>query len=145
MLTLGDDELSLIFHWINDSNNRNSFSLVCKRWLRVRVKPVYFDDVGDDGICAIVNGCSKLCKVSLRRRRKSTGNVGFISIVNKLAQGLTKLDLGRCSLISDQALDVIGTVRTIWVLKLDCCSLITKLFLNRFLRSLAFKSNGYMR
>ena len=40
MSNLGDDELSLIFHWINDSNNRNSFSLVCKRWLRARVKPI---------------------------------------------------------------------------------------------------------
>ena len=35
MSTLGDDELSLIFHWINDSNGKNSFPLVCKRWLRV--------------------------------------------------------------------------------------------------------------
>ena len=35
MSTLGDDELSLILNRINDSNDRNSFSLVCKRWLRV--------------------------------------------------------------------------------------------------------------
>lgn len=38
MSTLGDNELSLIFHWINDSNDRNSLSLVCKEWLRVEVE-----------------------------------------------------------------------------------------------------------
>ncbi|KAL9443188.1 hypothetical protein AB3S75_016530 [Citrus x aurantiifolia] len=201
MSTLGDDELSLILNRINDSNDRNSFSLVCKRWLRVEgqtrlsirvIEPdslhnflprfpnlrsfestrflsnahLQFvaktcpkiqifnvnlketrqvfdefsnlsdsDDVGDEGFCAIANGCPNLRRVSLRRR-KSVGNVGVISIVNKSAQSLTNLDLGRCSLISDQALEAIGTLRTIRVLNLDCCSLITD-------RGLAFLASGH--
>ena len=97
------------------------------------------DDVADDGICATANGCSKFCTVSLRRRN-SIGNVGFISFVNKSAQALTNLDLGRCSLISDQALEAVETVRIIGILNLDCCSLITKPFLNRFPRFLLRKT-----
>ena len=69
-------------------------------------------------VCAVANGCSKLCKVSLGMR-KCIGNVGFISIVNKSAQGLTNLDLERCSFISDQALEAIGTMMNVWVLNLD--------------------------
>ena len=83
-------------------------------------------------VVAKANGCPKLSKVPWRRR-KSIGNVGVISIINKSAQSLTNLDVGRCSLISDQALEAIGTTRIIGVLNLDRCSLITRLCLNRFL------------
>ena len=82
-----------------------------------------FNDVGDDGLCALANGCCKLSKVLLRRR-KNIGNVGVVSLIN-LAQNLTNLDLAWCSLIMDQALEAIGAANSITVLNLEGCSLIT--------------------
>lgn len=35
MSILGDDDLNLILNWVYDPNDRKSFSLVCKQWLRV--------------------------------------------------------------------------------------------------------------
>lgn len=35
MSNVSDDELSIILSYINDKTDRNSFSLVCKQWLRV--------------------------------------------------------------------------------------------------------------
>ena len=81
------------------------------------------DDVGDDGLCALANGCRKLSKVLLRRR-KNVGNVGVVLLV-KLAQNLTKLDLAWCNKITDQALEAIGVANSIVSLNLEGCSLIT--------------------
>ncbi|XP_031282167.1 F-box/LRR-repeat protein 4-like [Pistacia vera] len=198
MSTLGDDELSLIHDRLNDQD-RNSFSLVCKQWLRVegenrssirvlepdslhRFLPrfpnlVTFessklltdahlefiaktcpkiqnfslnfketnesydhdysssgDNFGDDGVCALANGCRNLCKVLLRKRR-NIGNVAVLSIINNSSKSLTNLDLGRCSLIGDQALEAIGMAKSIRVLNLDGCTLITD-------NGLSFLANG---
>lgn len=81
------------------------------------------DDVGDDGVCALANGCRKLSTVSLRTR-KNMGNLGLVSLI-KLAQNLTSLDLGCCNKITDQALEAIGAANSITVLNLEGCSLIT--------------------
>lgn len=81
------------------------------------------EDVGNDGICAIANGCRKLTEVLLRRR-KNVGNVGVIVLVN-LAKSLTSLDLGRCGLIDDRSLEAIGNMNSIRILKMEACSLIT--------------------
>ncbi|KAL5786254.1 hypothetical protein ACOSQ2_008646 [Xanthoceras sorbifolium] len=93
-----------------------------------------FADVGDDGILAIAGGCPKLSKVSLRRR-KNVGNFGVTSIIDKSGQNLTYLDVGRCTLIDDRALDAMGRLSSIVVLNLDGCSLITD-------RGLAFLAEG---
>lgn len=81
------------------------------------------DDVGDDGVCALANGCRKLSKVSLRTR-KNMGDVGLVSLI-KLAQNLTNLDLGWCNKITDQAVEAIGAANSITILNLEGCSLIT--------------------
>ncbi|KAF2283003.1 hypothetical protein GH714_043646 [Hevea brasiliensis] len=81
------------------------------------------DDFGNDGICAIANGCRKLTKVLLRRR-KNVDNLGVIDLVHR-AQSLTTLDLGRCGLIDDSSLEAIGRMNSIRVLNLEACSLIT--------------------
>ncbi|KAK9273650.1 hypothetical protein L1049_018460 [Liquidambar formosana] len=80
-------------------------------------------DVGDDGICEIATGCRKLCEVRLRKR-KGIGDGGVISLV-KAAMNLTTLDLGRCSRVTDKALEAIGAANAIRVLNLLGCSLIT--------------------
>ncbi|XP_044464219.1 F-box/LRR-repeat protein 4-like isoform X2 [Mangifera indica] len=199
MSALGDDELSIIHDCLNDQNDRNSFSLVCKQWLRVEgqnrlsirvlepdllynflprfpnlltfessklltnahlqfiaktcTKIEVFnlnfkekdesygydhlssgDNFGDDGVCALANGCRNLCKVFLRKRR-NIGDDGVISIINNSAKCLTNLDLGRCSLIGDRALEAIGMAKSIQVLNLDGCSLITD-------KGLSFLANG---
>ncbi|XP_016646861.1 PREDICTED: F-box/LRR-repeat protein 4-like [Prunus mume] len=92
-----------------------------------------FDNVGDEGLCALAKGCPKLSKVLLRRR-KNIGNFGVVSLLN-LAHNLTYLDLGFCSLVSDQALEAIGSANSITVLSLQGCSLITD-------RGLGFLANG---
>ncbi|XP_065848677.1 F-box/LRR-repeat protein 4-like [Euphorbia lathyris] len=81
------------------------------------------DDFGDDAICGLANGCPKLIKVVLRRRR-NVGNLGVIELV-KNAHDLTTLDLGRCGLIDDRSLEAIGGMKCIRVLNLEGCSLIT--------------------
>lgn len=199
MSALGDDELSIIHDCLNDQNDRNSFSLVCKQWLRVegqnrlsirvlepdllynflprfpnlltfessklltnahlqfiaktctKIEVFYLnfkekdesygydhlssgDNFGDDGVCALANGCRNLCKVFLRKRR-NIGDDGVISIINNSAKCLTNLDLGRCSLIGDRALEAIGMAKSIQVLNLDGCSLITD-------KGLSFLANG---
>ncbi|KAK3212987.1 hypothetical protein Dsin_017693 [Dipteronia sinensis] len=197
MSNLSNDELSLILNFMRDKNDRKSFALVCKQWLRVeglarrsilvhepdslhhflprfpnlveftspkfltndhlefvsktcprlenlhlnlRQSNEIFDelelyDVDDDGACAIAENCPNLSKVSLRMR-KNIGNSGVISIIGKLAQNLTYLDMGMCILITDRALEWVWMLSSITVLKLDGCSLITDL-------SLAFLANGY--
>ncbi|XVF89174.1 hypothetical protein PTKIN_Ptkin19aG0108800 [Pterospermum kingtungense] len=82
-----------------------------------------FEDVGNDGICALANGCRNLSKVLLRRR-KNVGNFAVISLI-KLSQNLTTLDLGRCNLVDDQAIEAIGCSNSIRVLNLEACSLVT--------------------
>ncbi|KAH7524175.1 hypothetical protein FEM48_Zijuj06G0091300 [Ziziphus jujuba var. spinosa] len=200
MSKLGDDELSLILNWVNDRNDRKSFSEVCKHWLRVeglarssirvfeldrlphllsrfpnlvtfetsefitdtdlailarkcpRIEVVNlpikrprlvdsdnfdgqssYHDVGDEGLIALANGCPKLSKVSMRRR-KNIGNAGVLSLLES-AKCLTNLDFGWCSLVSDEALEAIGSANSITVLNLLGCSLITD-------RGLAWLSNG---
>ncbi|XP_021276866.1 F-box/LRR-repeat protein 20-like [Herrania umbratica] len=82
-----------------------------------------FEDVGNDGICALANGCPNLSKVLLRKR-KNVGSVAVISLVNFL-QNLITLDLGRCNLVDDQAVEAIGSSNSIRVLNLGACSLVT--------------------
>ncbi|WCJ29521.1 F-box family protein [Euphorbia peplus] len=81
------------------------------------------DDFGDLGISHLANGCPKLIKVSLRRR-KNVGNVGVVELVKKAVE-VTNLDLGRCNLIDDRSLEAIGCMNCIRVLNLEGCSLIT--------------------
>ncbi|OMO86681.1 Transcriptional regulator TACO1-like protein [Corchorus olitorius] len=81
------------------------------------------EDVGNDGICALANGCPNLSKVLLRKR-KNVGNVAVISLV-KFLVNLTTLDLGRCDLVDDQAIEAIGCSNSIRNLNLEACSLIT--------------------
>ncbi|XP_020409981.1 F-box/LRR-repeat protein 4 isoform X2 [Prunus persica] len=85
------------------------------------------------GLCALAKGCPKLSKVLLRRR-KNIGNFGVVSLLN-LSHNLTYLDLGFCSLVSDLALEAIGSANSISVLSLQGCSLITD-------RGLGFLAKG---
>ena len=94
-----------------------------------------FEDVGNDGICALANGCRNLSKVLLRKRT-NLGNVAVISLV-KFLQNLTTLDLGRCNLVDDQAVEAIGCSNLIRVLNLEACSLVTD-------RGLAILATGYI-
>ncbi|KAI9097560.1 hypothetical protein K1719_025331 [Acacia pycnantha] len=163
MSHLGDDELALILKWVCDGNDRKSFSQVCKHWLRleglthssIRVfepdslpiilprskqgitdysdEPSCFEDIGDDGVCALAAGCSRLSEVLLWRRR-NIGNDGVISICSS-AKHLRHLSLGRCNLITDEALEAISAATRITVLNLEGCSLITD-------RGLAYLASG---
>ncbi|GMI81424.1 hypothetical protein like AT5G23340 [Hibiscus trionum] len=81
------------------------------------------EDVGNDGVSALANGCRNLTK-ALLRKRTNVGNVAVISLV-KLCKNLTSLDLGRCSLVDDEAVEAIGCSNSIRVLNLEACSLIT--------------------
>ncbi|GFS35420.1 hypothetical protein Acr_00g0039770 [Actinidia rufa] len=81
------------------------------------------DDVDDCGLCAVATGCRNLTKVFLRRRCK-IGDLGVISLV-KLALNLVSLDLGRCSKITDEALEAIGLTNSLQILNLQGCWLIT--------------------
>ena len=74
------------------------------------------------GVQAIANGCRKLRKVYLRRR--GIGNFGVVSLL-KFGKNLTELDLGRCSGITDQALESIGSANSLRVLNLRGCWMIT--------------------
>ncbi|KAK8547402.1 hypothetical protein V6N13_098112 [Hibiscus sabdariffa] len=94
-----------------------------------------FEDVGDDGICALANGCRNLTK-ALLRKRKNVGTVAVISLV-KFCKNLTSLDLGRCDLVDDQAVEAIGCSNSIRVLNLEACSLITD-------RGLAVLATGFI-
>ncbi|KAE8722706.1 putative transcriptional regulatory protein [Hibiscus syriacus] len=82
-----------------------------------------FEDVGNDGVSALANGCRNLTKALLRKRR-NVGNIAVISLVS-FCKNLTSLDLGRCNLVDDQAVEAIGCSNSIRVLNLEACSLIT--------------------
>ena len=82
-----------------------------------------FEDVGNDGICALANGCRNLSE-GLLRKRNNVGNVAIISLV-KFLQNVTTLDLGRCNLVDDQAVEAIGCSNSIRALNLEACSLVT--------------------
>ncbi|KAM3688704.1 hypothetical protein ACB094_10G174200 [Castanea mollissima] len=77
-----------------------------------------FDNVCEDGLCALGNGCHKLSKVLLRRRICWT----VVSLV-KLAKNLTILDLAKCCLVTDQDLEAIGALNSITILNLEGCSI----------------------
>ncbi|XP_022730549.1 F-box protein SKP2A-like [Durio zibethinus] len=93
------------------------------------------EDVGNDGICALAHGCPNLSKVLLRKR-KNVGNFAVISLV-KFLQNLMTLDLGRCDLVDDQAIEAIGYSNSILVLNLQACSLVTD-------HGLAVLATGYI-
>ncbi|KAL6183432.1 hypothetical protein ACLB2K_044843 [Fragaria x ananassa] len=61
--------------------------------------------VGDEGLCALANGCPKLSKIVVLERK--VGMVGFMAITSA-AHNLTYLDLEE-SFVSDQALEAIGS------------------------------------
>ncbi|KAF7817120.1 F-box/LRR-repeat protein 4-like [Senna tora] len=86
-------------------------------------EPSCFEDVGDDGMCALAAGCHRLFQVSLRRR-KNIANAGIVSLSNS-AKHLRHLDLSWCNLITDDALEAIGAAKSVAVLNLQGCSLIT--------------------
>ncbi|XVE53743.1 hypothetical protein DITRI_Ditri03aG0027300 [Diplodiscus trichospermus] len=94
-----------------------------------------FEDVGNDGISALANGCGNLSKVLLRKR-KNVGNVAVISLV-KFLPNLTTLDFGRCNLVDDQAVEAIGCSNSIRVLNLEACLLVTD-------RGLAVLATGHI-
>lgn len=93
-----------------------------------------FEDVGDEGVRVLASRCKRLSDVSLRRRT-NIGNAGVISLCDS-AKHLRHLDLGWCNLITDDALEAIGTATSITVLNLQSCSLITD-------RGLACLALGY--
>lgn len=74
------------------------------------------------GVYAIAYGCLEMRKVYLRRR--TIGDFGVVSLL-KLGKNLTHLDLGRCSRITDRALEAISCATCLRVLNLQCCWLIT--------------------
>ncbi|KAG8495400.1 hypothetical protein CXB51_013044 [Gossypium anomalum] len=94
-----------------------------------------FEDVGNDGISALANGCPNLSKVLLRKR-KNVANFAVISLA-KLCRNLTTLDLGRCNLVDDRAVEAIGCSNSIRVLNFEACSLITD-------HGLAVLATGYI-
>ncbi|XP_059639108.1 uncharacterized protein LOC132281422 [Cornus florida] len=71
----------------------------------------------------MINGCPNLAEVYLRRRCQ-VGNFGVISLVD-LVPNLTTLDLTGCIRIADEALKAIGNARSLQVLILRGCWLIT--------------------
>ncbi|TYJ32650.1 hypothetical protein E1A91_A05G049800v1 [Gossypium mustelinum] len=94
-----------------------------------------FEDVRNDGISALANGCPNLSKVLLRKR-KNVANFAVISLA-KLCRNLTTLDLGRCNLVDDRAVEAIGCSNSIRVLNFEACSLITD-------HGLAVLATGYI-
>ncbi|XAR70851.1 hypothetical protein NMG60_11027883 [Bertholletia excelsa] len=92
-----------------------------------------FGDVGDYGLCLVAKSCRNLTKVFLKRRCQIR-NCGVVSLVN-LATNLLSLDLGRCTRVSDVALEAIGQANSLQVLNLEACWLITD-------RGLASLSSG---
>lgn len=91
------------------------------------------DDFGSDGLCALANGCPRILKVLLRRR-KNVEDLGVMSLVER-AKNLRTLDLGWCSLITDQSLEAIGRANCIRTLNLEGCSMISD-------SGLAYLANG---
>ncbi|XP_039165725.1 F-box/LRR-repeat protein 4 [Eucalyptus grandis] len=81
------------------------------------------DDLGSDGLCALAGGCPRLSEVLLRRR-KNVEDVGVVSLVER-AKNLRTLDLGWCSLITDQSLEAIGRANCVRTLNLEGCSKIS--------------------
>ncbi|XP_062021399.1 F-box/LRR-repeat protein 3-like [Rosa rugosa] len=78
--------------------------------------------VGDEGLCALANGCPILSEIVLKRRR--VGMVGIMAMITSAAHHLTHLDLEHCSSVSDQALEAIGSSACpIRVLNLKGCSI----------------------
>ncbi|XP_050365290.1 F-box protein At3g58530-like [Argentina anserina] len=89
-------------------------------WEKLRV----VKQVGDEGLCALANGCPKLSKIVINR--SGAGLLGIIAMITSSAHNLTHLDLGECSLVSDKALEAIGySSCPIRVLSLRLCSKIT--------------------
>lgn len=91
------------------------------------------EDVGSNGLCAVASGCPRVSKVLLRRR-KNVEDSGVVSLVER-AKNLRTLDLGWCSLITDQSLEAIGRANCIRTLNLERCSMISD-------SGLAYLANG---
>ncbi|KAF8036069.1 hypothetical protein BT93_C1918 [Corymbia citriodora subsp. variegata] len=83
----------------------------------------FVDDFGNDGLCALASGCPRVSKVLLRKR-KNVKDLGVVSLVER-AKNLTTLDLGWCSLITDQSLEAIGRANCIRTLNLEGCCMIS--------------------
>ncbi|KAL6146507.1 hypothetical protein ACLB2K_057186 [Fragaria x ananassa] len=97
---------------------------------RLRARP----KVGDEGLCAVANGCPKLSKIVIRR--SSVGLLGIMSMITSAAHNLTHLDLGSCYRVTDQVLEAIGSSSClIRFLNLRCCYNITDV-------GLSFLANG---
>ncbi|XP_004305130.1 PREDICTED: F-box/LRR-repeat protein 20-like [Fragaria vesca subsp. vesca] len=82
------------------------------------------NEVGDQGLCALADGCPKLSKIVLRRT--GAGLLGIMTMITSAAHNLTHLDLEGCSLVTDQVLEAIGSSSCpIRILSLRFCSEIT--------------------
>ncbi|KAL6146304.1 hypothetical protein ACLB2K_056985 [Fragaria x ananassa] len=64
-------------------------------------------EVGDQGLCAVANGCPKLSKIVINNNY--AGVLGIIAMITSAAHNLTHLELEICSLLTDQALEAIGS------------------------------------
>ncbi|KAL6138983.1 hypothetical protein ACLB2K_064261 [Fragaria x ananassa] len=64
-------------------------------------------EVGDQGLCAVANGCPKLSKIVINNNY--AGVLGIIAMITSAAYNLTHLELETCSLLTDQALEAIGS------------------------------------
>ncbi|KAL6133087.1 hypothetical protein ACLB2K_065324 [Fragaria x ananassa] len=82
------------------------------------------NEVGDQGLCALADGCPKLSKIVLRRT--GAGLLGIMAMITLAAHNKTHLDLEGCSLVTDQFLEEIGSSSCpIRFLSLRFCSKIT--------------------
>ncbi|KAL6146570.1 hypothetical protein ACLB2K_057248 [Fragaria x ananassa] len=85
--------------------------------------------VGDEGLCAVANGCPKLSKIVIKRC--FAGLLGIMSMITSAAHNLTHLDLYTCTLVTDQALEAIGSSSCLLrFLNLRFCTKITDVGLN---------------
>ncbi|XP_004304976.1 PREDICTED: F-box/LRR-repeat protein 4-like [Fragaria vesca subsp. vesca] len=90
--------------------------------------------VGDEGLCAVANGCPKLSKIVIKRC--FAGLLGIMSMITSAAHNLTHLDLYTCTLVTDQALEAIGSSSCLLrFLNLRFCTKITDV-------GLSFLANG---
>ncbi|KAL1337765.1 hypothetical protein HN51_032464 [Arachis hypogaea] len=77
-------------------------------------------------ISSLASRCRLLSAVSLRRRT-GVADAGVAAICAASNHHLRHLDLGRCSLVGDGALEAIGRLNSLQVLNLEGCSLVTDL------------------
>ncbi|MED6146096.1 hypothetical protein PIB30_031456 [Stylosanthes scabra] len=75
-------------------------------------------------LSSLASRCRLLSAVSLRRRT-SVGDASVAAICAAASHCLRQLDLGRCTLVGDGALEAIGRLNSLQVLNLEGCSLVT--------------------